>query len=588
VAASTLSSSATPRGWHRPGLLAALLFTLAPTFFWSGRVLDEEAVGFLRKYWGERGALEKVLDVRGWDFFQGRELSYAIDYLDARWLHLLVSHDVLFFVPPSSLLASLALVAVVLWLAPRALPRLSGGWRWLPLLLLLSGFVFVSTMGVLYRATKPLVGPLLLFLLLLSLAEHRQPRLRPRAAFWVALVAALALGSLDRQGLFYVLVLGTVLALGWLRTGRGAALLLGLVAGVAAWYAYFRLLAPPLIHAVEGYWPSTRFQRLRLARLADPQLWRQSVEVLGDWTSALFGGLPSWLLLLAVLVAAAAWGWRERARPARLAAWAVLAVGAALAQLAMVAIMLEHHPPIAWVSHRLWYYPFPYQVLLVFGLLFALDALAARRERALPPLLAAGLAGLVALNVLRWPEQRERWASDPPVADELRRSALLVRSLREGRAALLLDGDYRRLYFECLDLFPRLGAAAQAQVGEGGGVRVSEIQGGRVIAWAEPRSQLIPRTRAEGRYVLAGRARLRQGDTLHLMLGGRRLLAELSREAAGDGPVPFRVATDLPAGANDLQLVSSLPAVKVPDASRGSFAGFQLELPVLIWPAASP
>ena len=33
------------------------------------------------------------------------------------------------------------------------------------------------TMGTLYRATKPLVAPLVLGLFLLALAEHRAPRL---------------------------------------------------------------------------------------------------------------------------------------------------------------------------------------------------------------------------------------------------------------------------------------------------------------------------------------------------------------------------------------------------------------------------
>ena len=140
-----LATAAHPPGarsaWRRLGPLLALLLVAAPVFFWGGRLVDEEAIGFLQKNWGERGALQKIFDVRGWDYYQGRELSYAIDYLDAQWLRLLASHDVLFFVPPSAVLASLAFVVIGLFLLPRALPHLGAATRWLGMLVLLSNFV---------------------------------------------------------------------------------------------------------------------------------------------------------------------------------------------------------------------------------------------------------------------------------------------------------------------------------------------------------------------------------------------------------------------------------------------------------------
>ena len=86
----------------------------------------------------------------------------------------------LFFVPPSALLASLALVVWWPRLAPRALPRARRATRWLACCCCSRASSFVSTMGMLYRATKPLVAPLVLALFLLALAEHRAPRLRPR------------------------------------------------------------------------------------------------------------------------------------------------------------------------------------------------------------------------------------------------------------------------------------------------------------------------------------------------------------------------------------------------------------------------
>jgi len=573
-----------PGSWLLPAL--ALLFVLAPFLVFHGHVVDEEAVGFLRKYWNpERGALEKIFDVRGWDFYQGRELSYAIDYVDARWVALVLGAGVLFFGAPSALVASLALVVVVERLGPRALPRLDAASRWLCLLLLLSSFVFLMTMGTLYRATKPLVAPLVLGLFLLALAEHRHPRLSSRGAAAAGFAIALGMSALDRQGLFYVLAAMAVLAYEWLRSRRGGPLLAGMGAAVGAWYLYFRLLGPWIIHRLEGYWPSDRFQRLRPGRLADPAPWLQAMGILADWTTVVLGSLPAWAVAAAAAGAATWWAWRERARPWRVVAVFTLVGAALVLQLTMVAIMVDRHPPVAWVSHRLWYYPLPYQAVLVFVLMWLLDRLAAARPSGSPPFyVTAVLAGLVALNVARWPEKRQEIETDAPFADQLRRSALLVRSLQDGRAEPLLDGDHRRLYFEILDVFPRLGARSLSQAGEGGGVLVSEIRDGRVVAWAQREAQVVARATEAGRFVLAGRARLREGDALQVMAGHPpRLLAEVDRRGPGEGDEPFRVVLDLPRGVHDVRVLSRLPEVRVPGMPRRTVAGYQLLLPIALW-----
>ncbi len=285
--ARPLPAATSRQDWLWPAL--AFVFAIAPAFFWSGELLAEEVAGLLRKNWAPRSFLHKTFDPRAWDFYQGRELSYAIDCLDARWVRGLLAHDQLWLVPPSGILASLAIVAIGLWLLPRALPGLGRATRWLTLLVLLSNFVVQSSMGVLYRATKPLVAPLLLALLLLALAEYRRPRLSPRAAFSAVVSLGLAMSLLDRQGLFYLMALTLVLGAAWLRTRRGLALLAGALAACALWLAYFRILGPWLIHALNGYWPSERFQRLHLSRLLAREPWLVAIDVLGDWTSVLVG-----------------------------------------------------------------------------------------------------------------------------------------------------------------------------------------------------------------------------------------------------------------------------------------------------------
>ncbi|MCG6925391.1 MAG: hypothetical protein LJF30_08780 [Acidobacteria bacterium] len=564
----------------------ALAFVAAPALFWRGSYVDVEALGLLRKYWSDRTLLEKIFDVGRWDFYRGRELSYVFDFLDARWIRSLLDRDVVFFLAPSAVLASLALVALARFLAPRALPALDRATRWLCVLVLLSNFVFLSTMGMLYRATKPLVAPLLLGLLLLVVAEFRHPRLGPRAGGAAVFGVALLMSLLDRQGLFYVLMLLTALGLAWILTRRGRGLFLGAAAAVGVWWVYNDLLGPRIVHAVTGYWPDMSFQQVRPSQLLQPQAWEQAVVLLGDWTSVLLGGLPPQLIGASAAGLAAAWGWSERHRPRRVVLAGVVGLGAVVAQVAMVALMVQRHPPVTWVGNRLWYYPLPYQALVVFGLLWGCERLTLRRGGSLPRVVPFALAALVVANVAQWPEQRVRMHEMPAFEEQLRRSSLLAGSLRGRWAAPLLDGDYRRFYFECLDRFPRLASRARTQAGEGLGVDIARVRHGRVAAWAGRESQIIPRTAESGRHVLAGAVLLRPGERVSILLGARqrRLVGEVRNDGARESVEFFRVEADLREGRTDVRLESRLPEREIPDKQSLERAGFAILLPVAVWP----
>ncbi len=552
-----------------------MLLALAPVLFWGGGVIEEEALGFQRNFWGARPALQRIFETREFDDYQGRELSYAIDCLDAQWIRTLVSRGVLVFVAPSVLVASLALVPIGLWLVPAALPGLERASRWLVLLLYLSNFAVASTTGLLYRATKPLVAPLLLVLLLLLVAEQRRPRLGRVAAFAATFATSLVMSLLDRQGLFYVLLLLAVLGMLWLRTRRGLVRVLALAASVAACVLYNDRLGPWLIHSLNGYWPDRSFQQLDPRWLLAPAPWTGAAALLGDWTRVLVGGVPPALLLAAAAAAAAVWAWRERRHPRRLAFALLAAAAAVVAQTSMVAMMVARYPTVTWVDHRFWYYPLPFQALLVFGMLWALERRACARG-SLPRAVPVVLAALVVANLAQWPERRLIMQSGPWFSGVERRSALLVRSWRSGRPELLLDGEYRRFYFESLALFPRLAARSGAYVAEGNGVGLAEIRDGRLVAPARREAHLPVTAKSAGRHVLTGGVFLRPGTTLAIRLGPRRL-AELSADEPGDGPLRFRITAELAAGRSDLVLLARLPK---DGAGR---RGFELQLPMLVW-----
>jgi len=583
AAGATTRGEARGRAWLGPAL--GLVLVAAPAVFWGGAYVDVEALGFLQHYWGEGSFFGKVLDPRSVDYYRGRELSYAIDWVDAQWMRGLVERDVFFFLAPSSVLSSLTLVGLGLWLLPRALPALTAWTRWLGLLVLLSSFTFTSTMGIYYRSTKPVVAALLALLLLLVLGEQRRPRLGPVAGFCAVFATALAMSLLDRQGLFYVLLTGLALGVGWSRERRMAPLFLGAGAAVGFWYVYNDHLGPWLIHATNGYWPSLDYQRLRPGVLSGPGAWGEGLAVLGDWSSVALGGVPPVVLGLAAVAALGAWGGRERraGRPV----WPVVAAGliAATAHVAMVVLMVERHPPVTWVSNRLWYYPLAYQVFLVIALLWGADRVAAARGRALSLVVGVAFGALVIVNLARWPELRQRMHSLPDFSDQWRGSRLLVGSLEDGAAAPPLLAEYRRFYFDCLDRFPHLAERAATQVSEGAGLETTQIQSGREVARARRESQIVPRTARPGPHVIAGGVILRPGDGLLVLLGAAqpRLIGEVEPDPRREGPTFFRFVATLGAGPNDVRIVSRLPEQRVEVDTGRRRTGFTLLLPVAVW-----
>jgi len=565
---------------HRLGFVLALALVAAPVVYWSGGIVEEEALGFLDSYWSERTAFQVIFNPRGYDFYQGRELSYAVDFLDAQWVELHAERDRFWFLPPSAVVASLGVVAAFGWGAPRAFSGLAGGPAWLVLLLYLSNFAFMSTMGTLYRSSKPLVVPLLLFALLFSLREHRRPPTETGAPVWPLFVAGTAMGLLDRQGLFYLGGLALALGFAWARSRRGGNLVLAAAAAIAVALLYNDLLGPWLVHLANGYWPSMQFQTLQPGWLADPGAWREGLAVLGDWTLLLFGSLPAGLVAAGVLavLAVALWPRRGAAPKVDPAVIALLLLGG-VAQVAMVAVMARRHAPITWSDHRIWYYPIVYQVVLVFGLLWILERMSVARGGTLPHLVPAALLALVALNVAHWPQLEGMMRSGPWGGDVLRRSDLLKASLWSGAPEPLLDGDHRRFLFQCRDRFPRLAARMAPHVSEGAGVDRTEIGEEGLFARGRRTSHVEAFAPAPGRYRLEGGLYLRPGESVSFALDRRRALGEVVRHAEFPGLELFSFPMELPVGTTDVTLSARLTGSEAPGDRR-----FGLHLPFHLRP----
>ena len=66
--------------------------------------------------------------------------------------------------------------------------------------------------------------------------------------------------------------------------------------------------------------------------------------------------------------------------------------------------MVERHEPVTWADHRLWYYPLPYQALVAFSLLWALDRRAVAGGST-TTLVRVVLGAVVVGNVAQLPEK---------------------------------------------------------------------------------------------------------------------------------------------------------------------------------------
>jgi hypothetical protein len=572
--------------------LALAVLALAPAAFWRGGVLEEETIVFLHHYLDGRSALEKVFDPHGNDFdtYQARELSYFFDFLDAQWLRIALRQGIVLFIPPSALFASVLTGVVFIRGSGRAFPGLPGATRALTLLLLLTNYVFLTTMGLFYRATKPLLVPVLLgalFLVWDRLRPTAPPA--PRRDFTGMFALGCLMSAFDRQGFFYVAVLTGFLALFWAVRRRGAALGLGAAAATLVSAAYNYLLGPLLIHAVNGYWPRFNYQRMPLRKLTDPDYYAKAAELLPQYAATLFGGFPVPVFALLALGALVAWVRLRRsassARPAPGTHFPWLGTTLLLlflgSQVFMFAAMIMRYPQVYdWADHRLWYYPWPFQALLAFGLLIALGAIwpstGVRGQKALH----AALVLLIVANVAHWPRHREiSLHSDwfPKIHDQTER---LKASLETGHADPRLYGAYREFLHFASDLSPVLASRITSEVREGRGFYRTELRDGRLFAWAEKGASLALVAREAGRYTVRGDLWLRPGEVVGVSCAGReigRFPSTLDRES----PVPLSLDLPLAAGPTELRLESNLSEREVGGVRERKTAAFGLFVPVL-------
>lgn len=392
-----------------PALIAALLALLciaATLQVLGGGFLDRESRRFIQHYLSERELSQKIFDVRrnDWGAYQARELSYLVDYLDARFILASLRADWPHFRPLSHYLLIAAIAVLHVVFARRRLPGLPV--EILLLLVLLYLTTPTSLFATFYRSSKILTAALLLALVWTGFLGVRRPH--PLAVFGLGLALALV----DRQGFFFLGAL-TLLAgalAGVERDRAAAGRLAALVLATAAALGYAHGLAPALIEATNGYRPnvaylSPDFLVRALRDLGTGEGWAvllASVGVLPDVASTFFGdfgrgaGMAALALMAWVLFRTGPGDGARRFLPG-----AVFLAGVALLALLSWAMALRA-PFVLRVESRLVYYWLPGQALLLVGATVA-AARGLDRWPSARPWLAGGLAALCVANGLALP-----------------------------------------------------------------------------------------------------------------------------------------------------------------------------------------
>ncbi len=410
-----------------------------------GGLLYPEAHAFIPHYLSDRSLAEKIFDPRGTDFgmYQARELSYFFDYVDCRFIAACVRSNLPHFLSLSHY-GFACLTAVLLWHFARRQVRLPSPLAGLVVLLFLSS-PMVMLGGSFFRSSKIGCAASLLAVVICLGALWSSARHRPSSLLLLALsFALLAMGTFDRQGFFFALVVcmlqaGRVIVIR--RTGEFVVLTVCL--GVTAMLmAYDFWWAPYFIRHFNGYAPSLEFQRMHLFDIihdsqAALRLFFYGPQLAFKYAGLLLGGM-SWPLVAAAATALVwrfgpAWRWPAN-DSAHSRNWIkrLWWMAALLSLSGMTALMSLHLSPVLLPELCIVYYGLPCAAAVAVFLALALGAL---RQSSFRHWSLVVIGVLLLANILSLPSHRAvmrqgyfQWTYDnsPSLLQTIRNDAKFV------------------------------------------------------------------------------------------------------------------------------------------------------------------
>jgi hypothetical protein len=243
--------------------------------------------------------------------------------------------------------------------------------------LFLSCIVTQASTPILYRSSKIILCvALLAFLFLVTALLKIRGHISISQGAGLFLLA-LGMSLSDRQG-FYYLISATVAVLmlwSFAKVRQSAIdrpyvhIALINVAAIAAVIFYNRLLAPKIIHALNGYWPSFAYQNLPWSKLFDSALPAKAFFLFQQQVSFFFGNIPFVLLFAIVLVAILGLVWKKTQVIKTNLDFLAISLLCAAAIFGLLAAMVARHPAVYSVrDHSFWYYTLTVHVVILFGI----------------------------------------------------------------------------------------------------------------------------------------------------------------------------------------------------------------------------
>ena len=267
--------------WAAATVALSLLLMLILAGLESGGIVHPESTAFLRVYNdSSRPVWEIVYDplVTDWNAYQARELSYLVDWVDARIIYACARMGMAHFYSFSAFVILLLCVVVQQYFMARDFTRIP------PVLCSLFSLAFLMAPScrifVFFRSAKPLTA--LAVTVICFAAWHlflRRDNPRDDAGTWLLLGAGVLLApAADRQGAFVTATFAGMcgaaltasafepvrsffgISVPALRKLRKAGIIGG--SGVLLGAVYNLWLAPALIRAFNGYEPSFAYQNI--------------------------------------------------------------------------------------------------------------------------------------------------------------------------------------------------------------------------------------------------------------------------------------------------------------------------------------
>ena len=249
-----------------------IFFVLNLTFHYNSfrnGILHPEAEALLLNYTDHREFLLKIFDTDYTDwkgFYQGRELSHLIDFLDYNFLAFGLKNGFIYFLSLSFYFGVFLLTLFFVMFCKKYLELHNVTTTLLTILFLTSSSLITS--GGIYRSSKMGVGVSLMGLLLLLYKRYLGDKEKCRADFFLIFFASLISILFDRLGAY--LIIAAIIVLYFLPQNHGFnrwKTISILLASTFTGFIYNYFIAPHIILNLTGQFPSFAYEGVSYKRL---------------------------------------------------------------------------------------------------------------------------------------------------------------------------------------------------------------------------------------------------------------------------------------------------------------------------------